>query len=135
MDRAPVIADTDALIDLCEQEGCHEQMIGLLRQGRLATTAVSVFELWRGCETATERTETRRALRGLRVYAFNEPAAMRAGELAQILDRAGAGIGERDTMIAGVCLAVGLPLLTANVKHFKRVPGLRVIPARAASGR
>ncbi len=39
-------------------------------------------------------------------------------------------IGERDTLIAGVCLAIGRPLLTANVRHFRRVPGLEVVQAR-----
>ena len=99
-------------------------MAGLLRQGRLATTAVSVFEIWRGCETKRQEEETRRALRGIRVYPFNEPAARRAGEISRTLEGTGQGIGERDTMIAGVCLAVGLPLATGNLKHFARVPGL-----------
>jgi tRNA(fMet)-specific endonuclease VapC len=59
----------------------------------------------------------------------NDPAAKRAGELWQAL--AGASIGERDTLIAGVALAAGLPLLTGNERHFQRVPGLRVVKARA----
>jgi len=130
MDREPVVADTDALIDFLEQEGCHAQMTSLLRHGRLATTSISVFELWRGCTTEEQLAELRRALRGIRVYPFNEPAARQAGDVARELVLRGEVIGERDTMIAGICLAVGLPLVTANLKHFGRVPGLRLVRAR-----
>jgi len=66
------------------------------------------------------------------VYPFNEPAARRAGDLARELDAKGEGIGERDTMIAAICLAVRLPLLTANTKHFRRVPRLRLQQALRA---
>ena len=130
MDREPVVADTDALIDFLEEAGCHAQMASLLRQGRLATTAVSVFELWRGCESASQQAELRRALRGIRVYPFNEPAARQAGDVARALAARGETIGERDTMIAGTCIAIGLPLVTANARPFGRVPGLRLLRAR-----
>jgi tRNA(fMet)-specific endonuclease VapC len=32
-----------------------------------------------------------------------------------------------DTLVAGICLAADLPLLTRNVKHFDRVDGLKLI--------
>ena len=32
-----------------------------------------------------------------------------------------------DTLIAGICLAQQLPLLTRNVRHYQRVPGLQVV--------
>lgn len=130
MDRQPLIADTDALIDFVEEEGAHGHVAALLASGRLATTAVTVFEVWRGCRTDAERAEVRRALRGIRVYPVNDPAAKRAGEVCGELERAGRAIGERDALIAGVALAVGLPVVTSNVAHFRRVPGLRVVPAR-----
>jgi predicted nucleic acid-binding protein len=125
VDRQPVVADTDALIDLAEGAGAHEAVKALLRAGRLATTAVSVFELWRGCETAA-----RDLLRGIRVYPVTTASAMRAAELWRELEEKGGRVGERDTLIAGVCLATRLAVLTANVKHFRRVPGLRVVAAR-----
>lgn len=34
--------------------------------------------------------------------------------------------GERDLMIAATALSLGAGVLTANVQHFERVPGLRV---------
>ena len=103
-------------------------LAGLVAAGRLATTAITVFEIWKGLTSDTAREAARRAFRGVRVYPLSDAAARRAAEVDQLLRRA--PIGERDTLIAGVCLAIQRPLFTANVRHFRRVPGLEVIAAR-----
>jgi len=128
VDRGVIVADTDVFLDFLEGEGAHDRVATLLRAGRLATTAVTVFELWRGLQADADRDLARRALRGVRVYDLTEAAAKRAAEVHQRLKTR--PIGERDTLIAGVCLAIGRPLLTANVRHFRRVPGLEVVQAR-----
>ena len=123
-----MVADTDVLVDYLEGEGSHVKVRGLLRTGRLATTAVTVFELWRGLATDEARELTRQALRGVRVYVLSDVAAKRAADVQRKLRTA--PIGERDALIAGICLAIGRPLLTANTRHFRRVPGLDVVSAR-----
>jgi predicted nucleic acid-binding protein len=128
MDRGVMVVDTDAMVDFLEGEGAHVKVRALLRAGRLATTAVTVFEVWRGLETDEARELARRAFRGIRVYALTEAAAKRAADVERKLKAI--PIGERDLLIAGVCLAIGRPLLTGNVRHFRRVPGLDVAPAR-----
>lgn len=123
-----IVADTDVFLDFLEGEGAHRKVAALLRAGRLATTAVTVFEIWRGLDTEAAREVARRAFRGVRVYPLTDAAARRAGEVHRALKRT--PIGERDTLIAGVCLAIQRPLLSANVRHFRRVPGLDVVQAR-----
>jgi predicted nucleic acid-binding protein len=39
----------------------------------------------------------------------------------------GQGIDVRDAMQAGICLEADAPLVTRNVRHFVRVPGLQVV--------
>lgn len=123
-----IVADTDVFLDFLEGEGVHGKVAAMLRAGRLATTAVTVFEIWRGLESEGAREIARRAFRGVRVYPLTDAAARRAGEIHRALR--GTPIGERDTLIAGVCLAIQRPLLSANVRHFRRVPGLDVVQAR-----
>ena len=53
-------------------------------------------------------------------------AAERAGEVDAHLLRQGAPIDPEDSMIAGIALASGEPLLTRNVRHFSRIAGLRI---------
>jgi tRNA(fMet)-specific endonuclease VapC len=42
------------------------------------------------------------------------------------LERTGEIIGQNDFWLAATCVAKGLVMVTANVKHFGRVPGLEV---------
>jgi len=37
------------------------------------------------------------------------------------------GIGWPDCLIAATCIRLGLPLVTLNDKHFRAIPGMRVI--------
>jgi tRNA(fMet)-specific endonuclease VapC len=123
-----IVVDTDAFIDLLRREGAHRKVATLMRSERLATTAITVFEIWKGLETDSDRELARRSFRGVRVYPLSDAAARRAAELARLLRQN--PIGDRDTLIAGVCLAIQRPLLTLNLRHFRRVPGLEVLAAR-----
>jgi len=38
----------------------------------------------------------------------------------------GGAIDVRDAMQAGICLETGMTLVTRNVSHFERVPGLQL---------
>jgi predicted nucleic acid-binding protein len=119
-----IVVDTDAFIDLLRGEGAHRKVATLMRSERLATTAITVFEIWKGLETDSDRELARRSFRGVRVYPLSDTAARRAAELARLLRQN--PIGDRDTLIAGVCLAIQRPLLTSNLRHFRR--GHRIRP-------
>jgi predicted nucleic acid-binding protein len=128
VDRGVLIADTDVLLDFLEGEGSHLKVATLLRAGQLGTTAVTVYEIWRGLESEAAQDDARRAFRGVRVFPLTDVAAKRAGGIHQRLRTS--PIGERDTLIAGICLAINRPLLTRNVRHFRRVPGLQIVTPR-----
>ena len=57
---------------------------------------------------------------------WDEAAAERAGRLRAQLERAGTPIGDFDAVIASIALEVGAAVATANVRHFRLVPGLAV---------
>ena len=63
----------------------------------------------------------------VRVETFGKNAALRAGELIDHLARKGSSIGAMDTLIAAQALELGATLVTANTKHFQRVPGLSIV--------
>lgn len=60
------------------------------------------------------------------VLPFDEAAAHRFAALKTTLERAGTPLAEPDLRIAAIALAHDLTLVTGNVRHFERVPGLRV---------
>jgi tRNA(fMet)-specific endonuclease VapC len=97
----------------------------------LAMSSVVAHELWAGANTQNAGP---RAIATLRLFTsmidvinFDKQAAEFSGDLVARLNREGVGIGNMDPMIAGHALSQGAVLITRNVKHFKRVPGLHVL--------
>ncbi len=126
-----VVADTDVLIDALEKghAPATELVSRLLRQGELATTAVTLYELTAGPRTTVAQLELLQAALGPAVVLpVTRGAADIAASANRYLARRGEAIAVPDTLIAGVCIAHGLPLLTRNRKHFGRVPGLEILP-------
>lgn len=101
-------------------------------------SVVSVSELLHGVHRAGDR--TRRAHRSAFVEAILDrfpilsldlPTARAHAELWAELAASGRLIGAHDLWLAAAALAHGLTLVTANVRHFDRVPGLAVEAWRA----
>jgi len=59
------------------------------------------------------------------ILPFGYKEAMQAGELIHHLYSIGQPIGIEDIMIAAIALCNGLTVVSANIKHFSRVPGLK----------
>ncbi len=122
-----VVADTDVLITGFDRrrEPERARLFALLRRGELATTVINVFELTAGQSTTPSKLEQLHAALGqVTVLPVTQGAAELAAAVSRHLGRRGLNLAPPDLLIAGVCLANGLPLLTRNVEHFGRVPGL-----------
>jgi tRNA(fMet)-specific endonuclease VapC len=103
---------------LCEAEG-----------NRIFVSTVSVYELWYGV-AYSERPEenTLRLTAFLTTMAnihFDEEDARVAGAIRADLRRRGKEIGPYDCLIAGQALRRDFLLITANVREFSRIAGLR----------
>src|SRR4030067_3444219 len=61
----------------------------------------------------------------IRVLPFSYREAIKAGDLIHHLYSIGQPIGVEDIMIASIALCNGLTLVSANTKHFSRVPDLK----------
>lgn len=123
-----IVADSDVLIDgLRGREPGAARISHEIRSGNLATTVVSAFELLSGARTDSERNKVQTLLRSLPLLPLDEEAGIAAAEIRRNLEAAGSGIGMADYLIAGICLTRSASLLTRNLKHFERVPGLSLI--------
>lgn len=97
----------------------------------LVISAIAVHELIHGVSTSRQPAENaallERYLRDFETIDFTPEDAASSGRLGAELRAAGTPIGDIDTLIAGQAVARGWTLVTRNVRHFGRVPGLRLI--------
>ena len=98
---------------------------------RFAISSVVVQELWYGvAKSIRVPANTERLLNFLSsqfdLLDFSSEDARAAGNIRAELERKGTRIGEYDTLIAGQALARGMTLVTANVREFSRVEGLKL---------
>ncbi|MBA2765902.1 MAG: PIN domain-containing protein [Solirubrobacterales bacterium] len=94
------------------------------------TTAITVGEMLYGAAKRGDPQLEQRVhdliLRAQAVLPFDEPAAEVYGSLRATLERAGRPLAEPDLRIAATALSRDLTLVSGNVRHFARVPGLRL---------
>ena len=96
------------------------------------TSSITVGELVYGAHRVSDRTdlllERIDQVLGsdLGVLPFDDSAARRYGALRAALERSGTPIGDADLRIAAIATTHHLTVVTANVRHFDRVPGLAV---------
>ena len=65
-------------------------------------------------------------LKDLRILAYDVESAFHIARIHVSLSRRGEAIGVMDEFIAGIAVRHGEPLVTRNLGHFNKVPGLKV---------
>ena len=128
--EAGVVLDTDVLVsDLRGKTSILRELEGK----DLATTVVNAFELFHGAykskESSANLSATRGLLGSLRLVGLSVKAAERAGEVLAQAQKSGQAIEIRDLLIGCIAREEGLSILTHNVKHFRKIPGLTVLDA------
>ncbi len=122
---SPVLVDTDVLIDYFSGVNpSAEAVAGLIEEDRLAITSLTLFELACGAQTPDELHDLELLTQAAHLVGLDGPAALRAGAIYRELKKRGQLLEPIHILIAGCCLASGLPFLTRNIGHFRRIPGL-----------
>ena len=130
MEASGVVLDTDVLVS--DLRGKTSMLNDLEGKGPV-TTVINAFELLHGAyksrESSANLSATRGLLSSLKVLGLDLKAAERAGEVLAQSQRLGDSLEIRDLLVGCIAREEGLSLITYNVKHFRRIPGLRVIDA------
>ena len=112
-----LVVDTDIVIDHLRQRST------ILRDAvvnyECALTAITLYELSAVPRLSPAQRELLGQLRQIvDILPFDTTAAENAADIWRVLADAGQLIGVPDILIAGVCLANDLPLLTRNIDHY-----------------
>ncbi len=128
-----IIADTTFLVDLLRKKDTAAlQKLDELQEADIPciATTISVFELWAGLANSHSKTqeiqEIEQLISSMPLLVLDKVSAEKAGVIFSGLERQGNIVQTEDCMIAGIALAQNCPVLTRNVKHFERIPGLKI---------
>lgn len=125
--------DTDAISELLRPRPAKAYVKWLMRVPREEqfTSAVVIGELYKGAfrSQARERHLTNieeRVLPAVTVLPYDIGVAKVFGKIRAHLEETGAILPDADLQIAATALGHGLTLVTGNLRHFKRIPGLKL---------
>lgn len=127
------LLDTDTLSELMRRNpnGALVAKVARTRPEEQFTSAINLGELVYGALRSSRAEKLLAKIeaaipRELPVLPFDAVAARRYGEIRADLEGKGTPIGEADLRIAAISLSRNLIVVTANERHFTRVPGLSV---------
>ncbi len=130
--------DTDAISELLKPRPAsgYVRWLAAVPREEQFSSAVVLGELYRGAFRSSavarhlENIE-KRVLPAVTVLSYDAAAARVYGQVRAQLESAGRPLADADLQIAATALLHDLELVTGNVKHFMRVPWLRISPALA----
>lgn len=125
---AEYMLDTDTVSFALRGYGRVPERLLQHRPSQLCISAITLAELRFGAEARRSRRLHRLVttfVESVEVVPFDGAAAAGFAGVATSLSRRGPPIGTFDTLIAAHALARRLTLVTNNIAHFGRIPGLR----------
>ena len=122
------LLDTNVVIALLKSDLRVWERVRHYKVRDIAISSVTLYELFYGSYSSERVEHNLQKLEKIpfEVLDFDIEDARCAGETRAVLEEAGKPIGPYDLMIAGQAKARKLTVITANVKEFRRVQGLRV---------
>jgi tRNA(fMet)-specific endonuclease VapC len=127
--------DTDVLIDYLRKPSPEiRRLMDCVFEKRLnaCITSINAFEIWFGAFLAPEKAQLARCTEGFlnqfEILDFDYESSVEAGRVLADLRKRGDPIEFRDLFVGCVCVVEGMPLVTRNLKHYSRIPGLKILP-------
>ena len=128
------LVDTDWLINSYRGTRLATETIKQLHPERLAVSIISVGELYEGAMTSSnpdaELTLFDRLLEPFTTLPLDNACMQHFASIRSTLRRQGQLIPDLDILIASTALRHDLILITANLRHFARIPSLRLYQPR-----
>ncbi len=123
--------DTDTLSQVLKRAPSPALLarLAILSPDQQFTTAITVGEMVYGAHRSPRREWLLRQLEerlwpNLRILPFARAAAETYGRIRAELEGGGTPVSEPDLRIAAIALTHDLTVVTGNLRHFARVPGL-----------
>ncbi len=130
--------DTDAISELFKPEPspAYVEWLAKVPREEQFTSAIVIGELYRGAYRSPARERhlrniEQRVLPAVTVLPYDLDVAKVCGELQARLEIDGEPLHDADLQIGATAVAHGLDMVTGNIRHFGRIPGLALNPVLA----
>jgi len=126
------IIDSDILIGILRGEEDAAKTVRKLESEnqRIGTTVINAYELLLGALLHSKPEEklpqAESLLNSLILYSLNPPSSWVAARISSKLLKRGEMIDFQDISIASIALTNNETLITRNLKHFRRIEGLKI---------
>ena len=134
--------DTDAISEVLRRRPlpAYLHWLGAIPRADQFTSAVVVGELYKGAYRSANREFhleqiTARVVPAVTVLPYDAGVARVYGEIDAYLHRLRLPLADADLQIAATALHHGLELVTGNISHFGRIPGLPIVRVLADARR
>jgi tRNA(fMet)-specific endonuclease VapC len=125
------ILDADWIIEAARGRPIAAQALRRIAPGRISVSWLTVAELYEGAYNSVNPDARiilfHNFLRPFRLIGINDGVA--SAESRAFLRRRGEMIAEFDVMVAATALYYDLTVLTFNLRHFQRIPDLKMYEA------
>lgn len=125
--------DTDAISEVLRPQPLTEYMEWLhtLPRDEQFTSSIVIGELYKGAYRSPARERhldniKKRILPAVTVLPYDVATANIYGQIRAKLEETGQILADADLQIAATALYHGLDLVTGNLRHFRRIDGLRI---------
>jgi tRNA(fMet)-specific endonuclease VapC len=129
--RIRYLIDTDILIDYTLRREPSTHMLSDLLEDGVAISILSYGELLEGILSSQSLQEREEAVTSIleivTLINLSEEIVRMFAEVRSGLRRTGRLIGDFDILIGATAVIHDLTLLTRNVRHFERIPHLRIL--------
>ncbi len=125
------LLDSDRVADYLKGRQEAVELLSSLAGEGLAMSIMSLGEIYEGIyygrDPAANEEGFRKFLRGVRILPLTRPIMQRFARIRGELRRSGQLIGDPDILIGVTAVHHDVMLVTQNVRHFRRIPGLQLL--------
>lgn len=127
METTQLLVDTSVIIEFLRKKNKKNSVLWkLVGQFDLFISSITTFELYAGANSSKKQKDLDILMKGFSIIDFSDEISIRSAKLYRHLKKVNKSVEFRDIFIAATELYFDMPIITYNIKHFQRIPELRL---------
>lgn len=131
------LVDTDWVVEYLKGRDPAVRVLDTMAPEDLAISLITYGEIYEGIYSGRDPKRAAQGfsqfLQGVEVIPVNKSMMRRFAQIRGQLRKSGQIIGDLDILIAATALYYDLTLITHNIRHFSRVPNLKLYQSRSTN--